>query len=73
LIELPMYAVRKQAPDGVMLIVSAWSDAYDAKYEAARWEQDYKIHFDYVPATLVLRGEDEENDDADQEPLQITL
>ncbi len=57
----PVYVVRKY-PEGIpalgenkpAVIVSAWLDVYEAKHEAARWEQDSKIPHDYVEGVLIL-------------------
>jgi hypothetical protein len=55
-----VFAVRQPDKAGKLFVVSAWTDEYCAKYEAARWTQDLKEDWDYVPAVLVV----EENDDA---------
>lgn len=39
------------------LIVSAWTDVYKAKFEAARWKQDSKIPHDYVEGNLQLQDD----------------
>jgi hypothetical protein len=54
--EIDIYAVRAKDPGtGKMIVVSAWTDVYRAKFEAARWEQDLKTPYDYVRATLILK------------------
>lgn len=56
---MPCYAVQRAkrwSSAGVeeWETLSAWTDIYAAKYEAARWEQDSKVPHRYVTATLVL-------------------
>ena len=54
---IPVFIVRRPVKHTaedypVMEPVSAWVDEYDAKYEAARWSENYKEDWDYVPGTL---------------------
>lgn len=53
---VPVYVVRKfsEGRNKPPVIVSAWADVYEAKYEATRWEQDSKVPYDYVEGVLVL-------------------
>ena len=50
---LPVYVVREKN-EGEVKVLSAWSDVYAAKYEAARWEQDSKIEHDYIEGVLEI-------------------
>lgn len=61
---IKVFAVRNAQRE----FVSAWTDEYDAKFEAARWSQDRKEDWDYVPAELVV-----EDGEAAQEPPQVVL
>ena len=58
---IPVYVVRKfpegppaMGEDKPFEILSAWTDVYAAKHEAARWEQDSKIPHDYCEGVLIL-------------------
>ena len=46
------YIVRRKEVDG-HTILSAWPDEFEAKYEAARWEQDSKVSHDYIEGVLL--------------------
>jgi len=51
---MKVWVVRRFDDPVSPTILSAWSDVYDAKFEATRWEQNSKIKHDYVEGELTV-------------------
>jgi hypothetical protein len=47
-----VWLVRRHDPKHGIIMHSAWPDIYQAKFEAARWEQEDKVTHDYVLAEI---------------------